>query len=96
MEANSWADMLWKRFRKSCRVEQSRKVDRHWVGICTVARSSADSSDEVPMKSNERQAQANFSNQLMRLCCRTQSGMHPKVQFLLVDSELPRYLTTHP
>lgn len=51
-------------------MEQSRKVDRHPVGICTVAESSADSSIEVPMKSKERQAQASFSSQLIRLCYR--------------------------
>ena len=50
-------------------VEKSRKVERHCVGIWTVARSSADSSVEVPMKSKERQAQDSFSSQLIRLCC---------------------------
>ena len=49
---------------------QSRNTERQEVGIWTVARSSADSSVEVPMKSKERQAQANFSSQLIRLCCR--------------------------
>ena len=47
---------------------QSRKVGRQEVGICTVARSSADSSVVVPMKSKERQAQASFSSQLIRPC----------------------------
>ena len=60
---------LWKRLKNSCSVVQSRKVGRQEVGICTVARSSADSSVVVPMKSNERQAQANFSSQLIKTCC---------------------------
>ena len=55
--------------KKSCRVEASRKVDRHEVGIWTVAKSSVDSSVDVPMKSNERQAHTSFSSQLIRLCC---------------------------
>ena len=45
-------------------------MDLQEVGICTVARSSADSSVEVPMKSNERQAQESFNSQLMREFCR--------------------------
>ena len=49
---------------------QSRKVGRHEVGICTVARSSADSSVVVPMKSKERQAQASFNSQLIKTCCK--------------------------
>ena len=51
-------------------MEQSRNTERQEVGICTVARSSTDSSVEVPMKSKERQAQASFNSQLIRLCCR--------------------------
>ena len=47
---------------------QSRKVGRQEVGICTVARSSADSSVIVPIKSKERQAQANLRSQLIRIC----------------------------
>ena len=57
---------LWKRSKYSCRVLLSRKMDLHVVGICTVARSSADSSVEVPMKSNERQPHESFRSQLMR------------------------------
>jgi len=43
------------KFRKSCDVLKSTKVERHPVGICTVERSSPDSSYDVPMKSKERQ-----------------------------------------
>ena len=57
----------WNRSKKSCVVLLLRKLDRHRVGICTVVRSSADSSVEVPMKSKERQAQASFMSQLMRV-----------------------------
>ena len=56
---------LWKRSKYSCRVRLSRKTDLHEVGIWTVARSSADSSVDVPMKSNDRQAHDSFSSQLM-------------------------------
>ena len=44
-------------------------MDLQVVGIWTVARSSADSSVDVPMKSNERQAQESFSSQLIRELC---------------------------
>ena len=47
----------------------SRNRARQVVGIWTVARSSADSSVEVPMKSNERHVQVSFRSQLMRVCC---------------------------
>ena len=43
-------------------------MDRQEVGIWTVARSSADSSVDVPMKSNERQAQESLSSQLVSEC----------------------------
>ena len=66
--AASPAARLWKRLKNSCSVVQSRKVGRHEVGICTVAKSSADSSVVVPMKSNERQAQASFNSQLINTC----------------------------
>lgn len=65
--AASSVGRVWKRLKKSCRVEPSRNTDRHEVGICTVARSSADSSVEVPMKSKERHAQESLSSQLIRL-----------------------------
>ena len=61
---------LWKRSKYSCSVRLSRKTERQDVGICTVERSSADSSVDVPMKSKERQAQESFSSQLMRELCR--------------------------
>ena len=59
---------LWKRLKNSCCAVQSRKVGGQEVGICTVARSCADSSVVVPMKSKERQAQASFSSQLIKTC----------------------------
>lgn len=89
MAESSWADMLWKRLKKSWRVEKSRKSDLHGVGIWTVARSSPDSSVEVPRKLKERQAQASFSSQFIRLCCRTTSGdesiRHSSIMFVIDD-----------
>jgi len=43
--------------------------DRQPVGICTVQRSSEDSSVEVPMKSNVKQLRTSCSVWLSRPCC---------------------------
>lgn len=40
-----------------------------FVGICTVHRSSADSSAEFPMKSKLRQFSTSFKRCIARLCC---------------------------
>ena len=65
---------------------QSRNTERQEVGICTVARSSTDSSVEVPMKSKERQAQASFRSQLIRLCCRRKVQARLLVSAVAVES----------
>ena len=67
-EASS-AGRLWKRVKNSCKVLVSRNRARHVVGIWTVARSSADSSVDVPMKSKDRHVQVSLRSQLMRVCC---------------------------
>ena len=72
-EASS-AGRLWKRVKNSCKVLVSRNRALHVVGIWTVARSSADSSVDVPMKSKDRQVQVSLRSQLMRVCCEVGGG----------------------
>jgi len=43
--------------------------ERQPVGICTVQRSSDDSSVDVPIKSNVRQLSTSWSVWLSRPCC---------------------------
>lgn len=62
------AARVWYKSKNSCNVVKSRNAGRQFVGICTVHKSSDDSSVDVPIKSNVRQLCAKRNSWLIKAC----------------------------